>query len=479
MVRPFPSSRRAAGARFLAFLAFLALAALLALAASSCAPKKGGTGDRSGVARDSALIGDHLTYDPRVPVNHGEKIKITFWTQIEQEPVFRELIADYTAIHPNVSVELASSSFQDHFSKLLVALRSGIGPDLFHLHNSYTSELLPYMESYPNTVMALDDVMLDFRQVASHIEFGSKIYFIDTGLMTSCIYYNKAMWKEAGLTEADFPRTWTQLRAIAKKLTRYDGSGRVARAGFNPNGVGSALLLALDLQQGQRLFASDGPNRPLVDTKASAASLAFLRDLYKVDRSADVRLPEAHESLGLGVAAMIYGWGWANTWLKQNSPKLEYGVFPTPSWTSATPPAYDRNNGESSMGVNIASSKDRQAVAFDLIKYFLASKKYLVEMCLAFGVAPSKYSLDSEPALKDDPLQVTISKILDRTVWPGPLPSFYEEAITQDLVDAVIIDGRDPRAALAATQAKLAPLFRQSSFSAMERQYRFYKELSD
>ena len=460
-------------------VAFLGIASLLVFA--SCTPRAPSTSSPAGtgIARDPALIGDNLTYDPRKPVNGREKISITFWTQVEQEPIFRELIEDYAAIHPNVSVQLLSSGFNDHFNRLRIALASGIGPDLFHLHNSYAASLLPYMEPYPNSVMALEDLVKDFRQVASHIVFGSKVYFIDTGLMTSCIYYNKAMWREAGLGEADFPKTWAQLRAVAKRLTRYDAAGKVIRAGFNPNGIGSSLLLALELQAGQHLFAGDGPNRPLLDNPAAASAMAYLRDLYRVDRSADVHLPQSHESFGVGSAAMIYAWGWANTWLKQNYTDLDFGVFPTPAWSAGTPPAYDRNNGESSMGVNIASPKDRQAVAFDLINYFLSSKKYLVAMSLAFGVSPSKYSLDADPALKSDPLLGTFAATLDRTEWPGALPSFYEETLTSDVVDAVVLDGKDIRSSLAAAEKKLIPLFRQSSFANMERQYRFYSQFSD
>jgi multiple sugar transport system substrate-binding protein len=447
----------------------------------SCAPRDPSAGGSrgSGIARDPALIGDHLTYDPRVPVNNREKITITFWTQVEQEPIYRELIDDYTALHPNVSVDLVSSSFDDHFNKLLIALRSGIGPDLFHVHNSFAAELVPYMQPYPNTVIPLDDLMNDFRQVSSHVADGSKVYFIDTGLMTSCIYYNKAMWKEAGLGDSDFPRSWADLRKVAKRLTRYDSSGRVVRAGFNPNGMGSSLFLALDLQQGRRLFADDGPNRPLLDTKASVVSMSLLRDLYRVDRSADQRLPSAHESFGVESSAMIYSWGWTNVWLKHNYPNLDFGVFPTPSWTGGTPFAYDRNNGESSMGVNIASPRDKQAVAFDLIKFFLASKKYLISLSLDFGVAPSKYSLDAEPALMNDPLLGTFAKTLDRTEWPGPLPAFYEDTIASDLVDPVVIDGRDIHTSLTQAEKRLTALFRQSSFATMERKYRYYSQLSE
>ncbi|RFT33077.1 hypothetical protein CG400_06070, partial [Bifidobacteriaceae bacterium NR017] len=40
-------------------------------------------------------------------------------------------------------------------------------------------------------------------------------------------YYNKKLWKEAGLTEADIPTTWDELREVAKKLTKWNGSKMV------------------------------------------------------------------------------------------------------------------------------------------------------------------------------------------------------------------------------------------------------------
>ena len=38
-------------------------------------------------------------------------------------------------------------------------------------------------------------------------------------MMTGSVYYNKDMWEAAGLTEADIPKTWDEMREVAKKLT--------------------------------------------------------------------------------------------------------------------------------------------------------------------------------------------------------------------------------------------------------------------
>ena len=37
-----------------------------------------------------------------------------------------------------------------------------------------------------------------------------RVYTIPVGDMTGAIFYNKEMWKEAGLTEADIPQTWDE-----------------------------------------------------------------------------------------------------------------------------------------------------------------------------------------------------------------------------------------------------------------------------
>ena len=54
--------------------------------------------------------------------------------------------------------------------------------------------------------------------------------------MFGLVYYNKQMWKDAGLTENDYPKTWADLAEIAKTLTIQISTGQIQRAGFIPEG---------------------------------------------------------------------------------------------------------------------------------------------------------------------------------------------------------------------------------------------------
>ncbi len=423
-----------------------------------------------------AVLGQTLRYDPNVAVAALKPVSLTFWTQVDQEEIYRKLVDDYTALHPNVRIDLVSSSYQDHFPKLQAALSAGIGPDLFHFHNAFHRELAAYMEPYPEAVLPREALEQDFRQVGAH-RIDGKIYYLDTGLMTSCIFYNTKAWAEAGLTAADIPRTWDKLRAVAVRLTKRDSQGRVIQAGFNPNGIGWSLVTAMNYQQGLRMFSSEGESRPLIVSPATRRSLDWLKALYKPGGPADAKLPEFHESFAQGSSAMIYGWGWVNNWLAKNNPETPFDTFPLPSWTKTVPPAYDRNNGESTPCVNKDSSAEKKAVAFDLIKFFLASDEYLQMIDQKFSLAPSKRSL-SEKKLFGERVFSSFSAILDRTVWPGTVPVDYEGLLTSRLIDPVVLDHVGFQEALEATQKGLVGLLATQNFRSREGDYAHAGEFS-
>ncbi len=422
---------------------------------------------------DSAVIleeiGYKLKYDPNQPVNNGNKISIVFWTQVDFEDVYSELIADYTAIHPNVSIDLVPSAFSDHFNKLKIAVASGIGPDIFHIHNSFTDDLIPHMAPYPSDVLPYEILIEEFRQVPLHITNGD-IYFIDTGLMTGCIFYNKKIWQESGLTEMDFPETWEELLLLARSLTVYDENGEIIRSGFNPNGQGFALYTAMNIQKGQRMFSEVDLKSPILNQPASKETIEFLSLFYEIDGVVDVNFPLFHESFGGETSAMIYSWGWTINWLSKYFPDISFGTFPTPVWNDyPLPVLVDRNNGESSMGLNKYISKEKQEVAFDLIKFFLSSDKYLLELNMQFGLVPSKRKLEENQLFIENEYFQAFFSIKDETFWPGIYPDLYESNINEYLIDPVLIDNKSINIAFEELENILLPQMRLSSFISLEK----------
>ena len=108
------------------------------------------------------------------------------------------------------------------------------------------------------------------------------VYDIDYGIMTGSVYYNKDMWEAAGLTDADIPKTWDEMREVAKKLTVKEGNSFV-QAGLNIHGTfHQNYLLGLNYQLGQNLFEED-KKTATVNNDAMKKVMQLLVDLYEVD----------------------------------------------------------------------------------------------------------------------------------------------------------------------------------------------------
>jgi multiple sugar transport system substrate-binding protein len=335
--------------------------------------------------------------------------------------------------------------------------------------------LVPYIASYPEDVLPLAALRADFNQVDAHIQNG-KLYYIDLGVMTSGIFYNKKMWREAGLTDADIPTSWDQLIQVAKKLTKYDAAGNITREGFSINSNENTFTLLLALQSGRFLF--DAGSKPVVNNDVWKQSIKFIQDFYLVHKTSSLGFPAAHEAIINEQGAMMYNWGWVGAWLV-NYPDFEWGFFNLPSKDGKPAPAYDRNNGESTFSISNTATKEAQAVGFDILKFYFCSDDLLVEMDNLLNIVPVKKSLATHPTILSNVVLGTQSKIIDRTIWPGAVPNPYFSTIVTYLTEAVLLNNVSIDAALAETQAMLQRDFVQPfpDFKTTERQYGHANEL--
>jgi multiple sugar transport system substrate-binding protein len=435
-----------------------------------------GTGSSSGAPAATGVVGNTLKYDLAAPVNNGRNITLEFWINTGLEPVYRELIADYTAVHPNVKFNVTVvGNMSDWVQKLPIALQTNTGPDVTFYHNEWDGIVLPFAQPYPEDVLPLSAMRSDFNLIDTHIQNDGKLYYFDMGIMTSGIFYNKKMWREAGLTDADIPASWDQLIQVAKKLTQYDSAGNITREGLSINAMQEFILQALSYQDGNFLFTAD--NKPVVNSDSWKANLKFIQDIYTVHKISSTRFPDGNEAFVNGQGAMSYIWGWAGTWLA-NYPELEWGFFNLPTKSGRTAPGLDRNNGESTFVVT-ATRKEAQTVGFDFLKFFLANDKYLVGMAVLDGIVPVKKNLLTHASIQNDVVLSTQTKIADRTIWPGPLPSEYHTNLKTFAIQEVLLNGANIDTALANTQSVMDRDFGQAfrNLSFRERLYGHAGEL--
>ncbi len=94
--------------------------------------------------------------------------------------------------------------------------------------------------------------------------YEGKVYAIPTSSDNRILYWNKKIFREegdklraAGLDPERAPRTWSELLAYSKVLTKFDSQGRLVRAGFMPN-FGNSWLYMYAFQNNANFLSADG-----------------------------------------------------------------------------------------------------------------------------------------------------------------------------------------------------------------------------
>ncbi len=417
------------------------------------------------------VLGENVKFDPNILINDGQPIEVEFWIW-DAEEIFGEIISGFEEIYPNVSIKLVKQPWQDFWTKLPLALQNGNGPALFGIHNSQHENLINYLEPYD---ISLEDLKADFTGVEGHV-IDDNVYYIDYGMMTGSIFYNKKMWRDAGLTDADIPSTWDEFTAVAQKLTRKDDKGYITQAGFNYNKDVKSIIMGLNYQKGQLMFQDDLKTIDM-DNSVTAENMQFLIDLYETHDvgSKDFGINDS-ESFGQGQSAMVYKWGWFYNTLVNDYPDIEFGVFPVPAPGSTTPFAYDRYNGESTIGISATNSEQDKEVAQAFIRYFMSNDDAMKALCLRYSVFPAKKSLVNDPEVENHPVMKTLAPYVDRLIWPGPFPGIIETQMQQTF-EEIIYNGTEIKEAIRNGNETIREDMAGSDFVSTERQYKYISEL--
>ena len=276
------------------------------------------------------------------------------------------------------------------------------------------------------------------------------------------------------VTEDDIPRTWDAFREVARKLTVRDGNGDLVQAGFSYNGGAQGDVLGMQYQYGQNLFTAD--NRVTLNNDAMKNVITRMKDMYEVDGVCDYSFGNnSGDNFGQGLVAMYLGWGFMTNIFTSSFPETHFDCFEIPTPTEEVPYAMHRYNGESTFGVNKNAPADQQAVAQDIIRFFLASDEIQKEFCMANAVFPMKSSLQTDADLMATPSIAVLAEHIDRYIWPGPMPSTVENNV-KILLEEVFYNGKDLTQALIDAENAINEDLEDSEFVSQEPMYKYASE---
>jgi multiple sugar transport system substrate-binding protein len=280
-----------------------------------------------------------------------------------------------------IKVKVIAASNLDQ--QLAQGFAAGHPPDVFYLDpgsfQNYAKDnaLYPYAQSLPNAG--------DFYP-ALRAAFTYKGQFIcaPKDASTLALYINKTDWAQAGLTSADIPKNWTQLEAVAKKLTT---DGRVGLVLDDSHSELDEFLY----QNGGTVVSSGG--KVDLDSSKNIAALTFLKQMMN---EGILQFPPALSSgwsgqaFGENKAAMDIVGNWMVGSLQTDYPNIKYQVATIPTGPTGIKATLSFTN---CWGIPRSSANLTGAV--DFVK-FLTTPQQQMKFSKAFGVIPSLETLQSQ-----------------------------------------------------------------------------------
>jgi multiple sugar transport system substrate-binding protein len=342
-----------------------------------------------------------------------------------------------------VNVVAASNLTQ----QLAQGFAAGHPPDVFYLDpgsfQNYAKDnaLYPYAQSLPNA----NDF---YPALRAAFTYQGKFICAPKDASTLALYINTADWKQAGLTSADIPKNWTQLAAVAKKLSTHGRAGLVLDQSHSE-------LDEFLYQNGGTVVGSNG--QVDLDSTQNVAALSFLKTMLN-DKT--LKFPPALSSgwsgqaFGENKAAMDIVGNWMVGALQSDYPSIKYQVATIPTGPSGTSATLSFTNCW-----GIARSSGNVAGAVDFVKFLTTSQQQMA-FAKAFGVIPSLATLQNQWQSTFPTLAVHTKEL----AYAHPdiaLPNDAQALSTFDSALAQLATG-NPATILKNAQTNLAPLASQA-----------------
>jgi len=202
-----------------------------------------------------------------------------------------QMAADFEKENPGIKVKpVYSGTYQETIVKALTAHKAGTPP---------TTAILLSTDMYTlideDAIVAFDDVARGaddkkwmesfYPAFMANSRTGGKTWGIPFQRSTIVLYWNKELFKEAGLDPNKAPATWAEMVSTAQKLTQRDASGNVTRWGVQipSSGFPYWLFQGLTTPNGVELMNAAG-NETYFDRKEVVEALQYWVDLGRKHR---------------------------------------------------------------------------------------------------------------------------------------------------------------------------------------------------
>lgn len=319
----------------------------------------------------------------------GDKVVLRVMDWADSEKPYREkFIQDFEAKYPNIKIEYTLLTVDQFQNTITTAIKSGDAPDLFPIPANMSLSMAVKGEWYQPLDPYLDDEFknqfVDGIFVEGSTMLDNKIYSIPAlaSVPSTLVFYNKQLFKDAGLDPENPPKTYSEFREAAKKITEV-GNGKSFGIIEGGKQIGRFKLAAVDWSA----LGGSGlnPHSPISlitnDANYDSKPVMDVMNLFKGlkddgsfhPKTMSISAPEARALFGEGQAGFILQGEWSIGVWKRDNPNLDFAVMAPPVPDDGQKGYLPRANFGPWIGLS-KTSKHPEEAALYLKEYF--SKDY-------------------------------------------------------------------------------------------------------
>jgi multiple sugar transport system substrate-binding protein len=399
--------------------------AALALGAAGCGGSGGGSG---GGASGSKTI--KVAYEK-------------FGTFVQMDQHMQKVKTEFEQANPGSSVQLIpiAAAENDYYTKLNLMQRSPktapdvVYEDTFLINSDIQAGYLAPLDSYLQKWADWQQFPDSAKAAVTGVD--GKVYGVPMGTDTRALWYNKTLFRKAGLPVPWQPKTWNDVLIAARTVkSKLPGVIPLNVYSGKPAGEASTMQGFEMLLYGTQDKLYDKTSQKWISSsKGFTDALDFVKSVYQEGLG-----PSPQQALDPNVGSIVSG-----QWLPQGklaidldgswlpSTWIKGGPAPWPEWntvmgTTMMPTQNGQPPGGTSMSggwaLSVTSKAQNPSLAFGLVSTAL-NKDNSLAYDIAAGQIPVRKDVAADPKyLSSNPTAAFFGKLVDITTFRPALPVY-------------------------------------------------------
>jgi len=367
----------------------------------------------------------------------------------------RHLIADFEHDYPDIHVTpMYAGTYQEALAKTLLAQKNGHPPALAVLFSTDVYTLIDAHAIVPfDEVLAANNASLPnfFPALMSNSRVAGKTWGVPFQRSTILMYWNKAMFREAGLDPDHAPQNWREMSAYARQLERKDMKQRITRLGITIPATDFPywMLQGMVTGRGARLMNATGTQTYFDDPLVIAALNDWVQ-LWLNGNTQAQELTDWHavsEDFLHEKTAMLWTTSGNLRYLQEHA-KFDFGVsmLPGTGWQGSP-------TGGGNFYLLQGSSAEEQRAALTLVQW-MVSPEHTARWSIASG-----YIAVTNAAYETELMRAHLAKFPNAAIAKNQLEfavpelsTHFNQRVTAVLNDAIVAALTGEKSAQAALQ---------------------------